>query len=262
MSAATMNNLILPGHGYEAFVDFLYATPSQPKLLDMNRSEIIAANRKTFPGPSRNTAVSQGFLGDNKEWAQNYKALKDFHAKNGNCLVPFGKETGSLRSWTERQKKLYASAKLGQQQVDDLKALDFDFNMKHLSTRSVVPKPATTLMTAKAESKEKRNKPKSPEKEKSAKKQKKDAIVGLSTPPAASAPLVRKSSLVIEDELTWNKNYEALKTYKAENGNCSVPFGKETGSLRSWLERQKKLYASSKLDQDKIEKMVELGVSF
>lgn len=49
----------------------------------------------------------------------------------------FGKETGSLRSWTERQKRLHTSLKLRPRKVNDLKGLDFNLTMKHLSTRSL-----------------------------------------------------------------------------------------------------------------------------
>jgi hypothetical protein len=256
MTAATMssNDLILPGEGYNAFIEFVYNTPSQPQLLRMNRSDIIATYRKTAPG-SGPTTSHDNF--DENEWDANYRVLKNFHAKHGNCSVPFGKETGSLRSWTERQKKLYASSKLGPDQVNDLKVLDFDFTIKNLSTRSVVPKPIKPSVVATAASTEKRDQSKNLDKETSAKKQKVE--VKPSSPPAANTP---KSSLVIDDEQTWNKQYEALAAYKAKHGNCSVPFGKETGPLRSWTERQKKLYASSKLGPDKADKMAELGFVF
>lgn len=79
----------------------------------------------------------------------------------------------------------------------------------------------------------------------------------------SAKPLVpRGPSLVFDDDETWNTNYEALKAYKAKHGNCQVPFGKETGALRSWTERQKKLHVHSKLDEDRFAKMVYVGVEF
>jgi len=77
---------------------------------------------------------------------------------------------------------------------------------------------------------------------------------------AKKPELVRKASvLVIEDDATWNKGYEELKAFHTMTGNTSVPFGKDTGALRSWSERQKKVYAADKLEKSRIEKMEELG---
>eukprot|EP00579_Thalassiosira_antarctica_P004994 CAMPEP_0201901800 /NCGR_PEP_ID=MMETSP0902-20130614/54625_1 /ASSEMBLY_ACC=CAM_ASM_000551 /TAXON_ID=420261 /ORGANISM="Thalassiosira antarctica, Strain CCMP982" /LENGTH=152 /DNA_ID=CAMNT_0048435775 /DNA_START=17 /DNA_END=475 /DNA_ORIENTATION=+ len=144
MTAATMSNkdLVLPGEGYTAFIEFLYSTPSQPQLLRMKKMDVITASKKIAPiisltAPASGPTTSHDNVGD-KEWDVNYRALKNFHAKQGNCSVPFGKETGSLRSWTERQKKLYASSQLEPEKVDNMKALDFDFTTKKpVSTRSV-----------------------------------------------------------------------------------------------------------------------------
>ncbi|KAL7538380.1 hypothetical protein ACHAWF_006070 [Thalassiosira exigua] len=72
----------------------------------------------------------------------------------------------------------------------------------------------------------------------------------------------RGSSLVFDDDETWNENYEALKKFQEEHGNCDVPFGKDTGALRSWTERQKKLYAHEKLDEERMGKMTYLGFQF
>ena len=255
------------------------------------------------------------------DWDANYAALQKFHAKNGNCKVPFGAETGNLRSWTERQKKMYASGQLDDDQLEKMNELDFDcecnvydmiymhpinffahmmcssFNLwytatvtiKPLSPRALSPtQAAATARPAPSPRKEaKKNKPASPQKSLSFKKQKKDyndliqekqekkkaeeeklriAEEEKAKAVAAKAKkpeLVRKASvLVIEDDATWNKGYEELKAFHSKTGNTSVPFGKDTGALRSWAERQKKVYAANKLEKSRIEKMEELGFIF
>mmetsp|Transcript_13035 Transcript_13035/g.24904 ORF Transcript_13035/g.24904 Transcript_13035/m.24904 type:complete len:300 (-) Transcript_13035:982-1881(-) len=299
MTAATMTmntsfeeDLVLPGPGFDAFLDFLYKTPSQPQLLDMTRGDIINASKRILSTPpvsptsSRSGSVASSRSNINRnDWDTNYKALKAYHALHGNCSVPFGKETGSLRSWTERQKKLHASSMLEPEMVDDLKALDFDFTVKvkGLSTRSI---NSTKPLSTRSMNTKNTSKPSGPVKSAS--------MVERTTPPTtamnntekennssskapplpsqpkkgvsfstnAKAPMVRKSSLVIDDETTWTMQYEELKAYQAEHGNCDIPFGKETGSLRSWTERQKRLHASSRLDAERTEKMTELGFSF
>mmetsp|Transcript_19220 Transcript_19220/g.46160 ORF Transcript_19220/g.46160 Transcript_19220/m.46160 type:complete len:159 (-) Transcript_19220:170-646(-) len=151
------NGVSLPGEGYDAFIDFLYRTPSQPELLDMKKSDIMSAYR-TAAAPKSDATVKYRIVGG------------------------------------------------------------------PLSTRSLNTQ----------------------QKNQSSKKQKQAS----------------KSNLVAEDNETWNKNYETLKTYQANHGNCSVPFGKETGALRSWTERQKRLYSSSRLDATRANKMTELGFAF
>lgn len=188
MTAATTSSedLVLPGDGYDEFVDFLRA-PSQPQLLEMKRGDIIDAFHKQYPtkriyhskpytpstatpssslngarsskqpGPKKEAKKDTGFgnasaakrpaaavrksslvVDDEETWQRQYEALKSYHAEHGSCSVPFGKETGALRSWTERQKKLHARSMLEDDRVDDLKALGFDFAMKQpLSARSV-----------------------------------------------------------------------------------------------------------------------------
>mmetsp|Transcript_11409 Transcript_11409/g.20608 ORF Transcript_11409/g.20608 Transcript_11409/m.20608 type:complete len:299 (+) Transcript_11409:69-965(+) len=298
MTAATMTmntnfeeDLVLPGPGFDAFVDFLHNTPSQPKLLDMSRGDIINASKRILttppvsPTPSRSGSVASAssICSNNNDWDTNYKALKAYHATHGNCAVPFGKETGSLRSWTERQKKLHASSKLEPEKVDDLKALDFDFTIKvkALSTRSInSAKPISTRSIntknttkpsgpVKSASMVERNIPSTTSMNNAEKENNSSTKASPPQPKKevsftanTKAPMVRKSSLVIDDETTWTKQYEELKAFQAKHGNCDVPFGKETGSLRSWTERQKRLHASSRLDVERTEKMTALGFSF
>ncbi|KAL9186614.1 hypothetical protein ACHAXT_005852 [Thalassiosira profunda] len=256
MAAAAIQK---PGVGYDAFLAFL-ETPSQLPIGGQKRKIVFDAAAAP-PAPTD----------ADKEWQANYEQLKLFHAKNGTTIVPFGKNTGALRSWTERQKKLYASSKLEPEQVDDLRALDFDLTTK---------KPLASSRSANNVTKKPAPKPAAPAKAASAKKQKKSSSSSMKSlfsssgskstkankpasapapaPAAKKAPTVRKAS----DDATWNKHYEQLQAFHAKNGNCEVPFGKETGALRSWTERQKKLGAISKLNAERAEKLSKLGLAF
>ena len=162
--------------------------------------------------------------------------------------------------------------------------------IKPLSTRALSPTQAAAVArpVPSPRKEAKKNKPGSPEKSLSFKKQKKDYNDSIQEKQAkkkaeeekvriaeeekkakaaaakAKKPeLVRKASvLVIEDDATWNKGYEELKAFYSKTGNTSVPFGKDTGALRSWAERQKKVYAANKLEKSRIEKMEELEFVF
>ena len=296
---------VLPGDGFDAFEQYVYHTPSQPEICSLLHQDIIDAYEEAISKKAKAKAkplVRKGsvtIIEDDETWDANYAALKAFHAKNGNCAVPFGKDTGALRSWTERQKKLYASSNLESGRVDKMKALEFDFTVKKpLSTRAVAAssngtaprntasKSSMSVGKPTASSATKKNKPAPAQKLEpslSFKKRKKDyndliqekQAVKMAAEEKArkeeeekkakakAKPMVRKPSVVIiDDDETWNKQYNELKAFHAKNGNCDVPFGKETGALRSWAERQKKLKAGSKLDTDRLDKLKELNFAF
>lgn len=286
--------LILPGVGYDEFVRFLYEVPSQPEL--KNQSVGYARLSELSNRAKSGSFASTGPSNKSKEWAEHYKALKSYHAKHGNCSVPFGKDTGSLRSWTERQKLHYKEGKLEQGQIDDLRQLDFDFTVKRVSVRKDAPgstvgasgrlaqggasarttstKEKSSSQLTKTQSKKQKTSPgksvstaaklPNPEFVKlESTKQKTSPSKSASESAKPRAPVVRKSSVAsIEDDQMWNKNYEVLAAFHARNGNCAVPFGKETGALRSWTERQKRLYASSRLTQDRTGLLKELDFEF
>ena len=265
-------DIIIPGEGYDAFEDYLYHTPSQPELFVAKRSDIVSAYQATIKDD--NPTASR--VGDADDWNAQYKALKSYHAKHGDCFVPFGRETGPLRSWTERQKQLHASSKLELDKVEKMKALGFDFKVKSLSTRSVdnIRKPLSNHSINQTKSKSNTSNVSTSKKTKSMvrrlegkqpSKRQKAGVKPKTRPTSAEAKATvecTKPVLVIEDDATWNKNYIMLKTFRSNNGNCLVPFGKETGALRSWTERQKKLFASSKLDKERLAKMTYIGFEF
>jgi len=84
------------------------------------------------------------------------------------------------------------------------------------------------------------------------------------TKTSTTTTAARRSSI---DE--WNKYYQALQTLKSKTGNCNtIPVGHQIqGSissvqLRSWSDKQRKLYASSKLDSSRVDKLKESGFNF
>jgi len=81
---------------------------------------------------------------------------------------------------------------------------------------------------------------------------------------SSTTPAARRSSIN-----EWNKYYQALQTLKTKTGNCNtIPVGHQIqGSissvqLRSWSDKQRRLYASSKLDNSRVDKLKELKFDF
>jgi len=258
-------NIILPDVGYDAFIEFLYHTPSQPVLLEMKNEDIVTAYKS-----------SRNIFGDDKDWYTNYTALKAYHATHGHCSVPLGKENRSLRSWTERQKNLHASSQLDSFKADKMKRLNFDFTVTGpLSAcaptiSNVSPKNADPAVAAPIPSSRRRSLIPAWVKRRPSQMKIKSVTFKMPTPSQPKAPIVLQATtesqgfggLILEADRTWNARFEELKAFQAKHGHCEVPSGNETMSLRSWTERQKMMKKFSKLDKDKASRMMELGYKF
>jgi hypothetical protein len=62
------------------------------------------------------------------------------------------------------------------------------------------------------------------------------------------------------NNVKWNTRFVELVEYKEENGHCNCPT--KNGSLGSWIDLQKSLYRSKKLEADRHEKLVGIGFTF
>jgi len=59
----------------------------------------------------------------------------------------------------------------------------------------------------------------------------------------------------------WNRLFMELVEYKETNGHCNCPI-KENGSLGTWIQTQRNLFKSKKLQADRHEKLVVIGFTF
>jgi hypothetical protein len=62
------------------------------------------------------------------------------------------------------------------------------------------------------------------------------------------------------DDVKWDTRFVELVEYKEKNGHCNVP--RKTGSLGSWINRQRTLFTSKKLKEDRYEKLLGIGFAF
>ena len=65
-------------------------------------------------------------------------------------------------------------------------------------------------------------------------------------------------------EEKWELNYNLLKKYKEENGNIDVPiqYTVDNVQLGRWLNTQRNMYKDSKLSEERINKLNELGMNW
>jgi len=62
------------------------------------------------------------------------------------------------------------------------------------------------------------------------------------------------------DNVKWNTRFMELEKYKEKNGHCNCP--QRNGSLGKWIIRQRTLFRSKKLNADRYEKLVGIGLIF
>jgi hypothetical protein len=82
----------------------------------------------------------------------------------------------------------------------------------------------------------------------------------LHNPPSVNSK--RKHNQAYESKLhvKWNRLFMELVDYKEKNGHCNIPYRND--SLQRWIERQRTLFRSNKLKEDRYEKLVGIGFTF
>jgi hypothetical protein len=64
----------------------------------------------------------------------------------------------------------------------------------------------------------------------------------------------------IPSKLSWEENFEALKEYKKNHGDCNVPqHWAENKQLGTWVTNQRQYYRKGKLDKDRIKRLEDIG---
>jgi hypothetical protein len=58
----------------------------------------------------------------------------------------------------------------------------------------------------------------------------------------------------------WNRRFMELVEYKEKNGHCNIPT--KNGSFGHWVKKQRSLFRSKKLKEDRYEKLVGIGFAF
>jgi hypothetical protein len=58
----------------------------------------------------------------------------------------------------------------------------------------------------------------------------------------------------------WDVRFDQLRAFKAERGDCRVPFGfKENRQLGKWVSKQRELFKKKKMKPDRIAKLKAIG---
>ena len=189
-----------------------------------------------------------------QKWNERYEELKQYKAETGDTRISAGKSKdesySKLGKWCDHQRQLYRLRRDGKpssmsdERIQALEALEFQWVLQHrVDDRGVVG----TLMQ----------------------------------PTTARTPLPPRSARQVEQQKEailsngkkqsqkWYDNYEELRRYREEYGNCRVKAGKKKDSsyskLGKWVDHQRQLYRlraqgkPTSLSDERIAALDELG---
>ena len=193
--------------------------------------------------------------GPPRTWDERLEELTQYKAEHGHCHVPT--RQGSLGTWANNQRTSRKNDKLSEEQIQKLDNLGFNWGTTHCATWDEF---CEDLKEYKADH-------------------------GHCNVPASHGPLCswvytqrtsRKNGKMAEERIrkldglgfvwsrspqtpppTWDERFEELKKYKADHGDCSVPWSH--GSFGKWVKRQRNVRKNGKLSEERIRKLYDLG---
>jgi hypothetical protein len=189
--------------------------------------------------------------------------LVEYKKKNGHCNVP--KRNGSsLGKWIFDQRNFFRSKKLNADRYVKLVEIEFTFEVATFAIDEKWNRRFVELV----EYKQKNGHCNCPTtngslgrwisdqralfKSKKLKANRHEKLVGIE--------FAFEDAKVATDNIKWNTRFVELEKYKEKNGHCNCPT--KNGSLGSWITKQRKLFKSNKLKEDRHEKLVEIGFIF
>jgi len=266
------------------------AGPKESAIALVSSSKVaLAANSKKEGTQKSNLSVGPKKKGETQTWDETYEQLVDFYRKNGHCNVNYG-ENPHLGRWVTIQKGRNR-AKLTEEQVQKLNAIDFNWNKAGARFDKQWDDNFNQLVEYK-ETYGKLHVPFRTEDD--------EATKALSTwctnqRQAYSKHLLkegRKERLesigflwVIDEGKQWGENhrnysaqqkewekvYDELVEFHAEHGHCLVPFHREKGkkgevdtlySLSRWVRSQRTAHREKRLNKARKKKLDELGFAW
>ena len=202
-------------------------------------------------------------LGDHK-WNTMHEKLKSYHRENGDCNVPH-KVDFSLYRWVYYQRKRFLKESLPSKRIHLLKAIDLNFFDWQSQTKGWSQR-YEDLKLYRIEFGH-CNVPKT---------LKDDTYGALGSWVSAQRVKFSKNGLSQDridllneigfvwtlkyDDDLWLEKYEALKSYKEENGHCNVPVN--TSTLGWWVGHQRVKHKKGRMRQDRIDLLDTLGFAW
>ena len=189
-----------------------------------------------------------------QKWNERYEELKQYKAETGDTRIRAGKSKdesySKLGKWCDHQRQLYRLRRDGKpssmsdERIQALEALEFHWILQHrVDDRGVVG----TLMQP--------------------------TTARTPLPPRSARQMEQQKEAILSNgkkqSQKWYDNYEDLRRYREEYGNCRVKAGKKKDSsyskLGKWVDHQRQLYRlraqgkPTSLSDERIAALDELG---
>ena len=190
------------------------------------------------------------------DWLEMFEKLQSYMEEFGNCRVPKRDVNyKTLGAWVGTQRGLYAKGSLSDDRISKLEGLGFewypikeDWNLKYSELEAYKAKNGDCRVPA---------------------LYKPNIKLGhwvftqrtaYSKGNLSSDRIAKLESLGFEwdpNEIDWNQKIEALKLYKAKNGDCRV--GKKSQVLSNWVYKQRNDFKNGRISAERIAKLEALG---
>eukprot|EP00979_Chaetoceros_neogracilis_P007889 scaffold1703_cov133-Chaetoceros_neogracile.AAC.1 len=195
---------------------------------------------KTLKEDRYEKLVGIGFIfeSNNIKWDTRFIELEKYKEKNGHCNCP--QKNGSLGKWISKQRNLFTSKTLKEDRYEKLVGIGFIFESNTVAATELVEEQSITDIDENVTSLA--------------------GMPALHSPPSVNSK--SKHTQVYESKLDekWDTRFIELEKYKEKNGHCNCP--QKNGSLGKWIMRQRDLFTSKTLKEDRYEKLVEIGFIF
>jgi|AntRauTorckE5430_2_1112549.scaffolds.fasta_scaffold04905_5 hypothetical protein len=195
-----------------------------------------------------------------EKWNIRFLELVEYKEKNGHCNVP--QTNGTLGGWTNRQRKLFTSKELKADRYAKLVGIGFIFedakfaidnekwNRRFMELVKYKEKNGhCTFPTRNGTLGKWISKQRTLFRSKKLKADLYEKLVGIG--------FIFEDARFASDNEKWNKRFVELVEYKEKNGHCNL--SQRDGSFGKWISKQRSLFRSKELKEDRYEKLVGIG---
>jgi hypothetical protein len=200
---------------------------------------------------SKHTQVYESKL--DEKWDTCFMELEKYKEKNGHCNFP--RRNGSLGEWISKQRTLFTSKTLKEDRYEKLVGIGFIFESNYVKW--------DTRFIELEKYKEKNGHCNCPRRNGSLGEwisKQRTLFISKTLKEDRYEKLVGIGFIFESNNVKWDTRFIELEKYKEKNGHCNCP--QKNGSLGEWISKQRTLFTSKTLKEDRYDKLVGIGFIF
>jgi hypothetical protein len=188
-----------------------------------------------------------------EKWDTCFMELEKYKEKNGHCNFP--RRNGSLGEWISKQRTLFTSKTLKEDRYEKLVGIGFIFESNYVKW--------DTRFIELEKYKEKNGHCNCPRRNGSLGEwisKQRTLFISKTLKEDRYEKLVGIGFIFESNNVKWDTRFIELEKYKEKNGHCNCP--QKNGSLGEWISKQRTLFTSKTLKEDRYDKLVGIGFIF